>query len=512
MTANNDLDQQLNSFLREGPTELPYQSFDAVRDRTEETSQRVVFGPWRTPIMNRFFAIGVGSVAVVVVGIFLGARILWSPTPGGPGASQAAQPSTSAEQSIAEPSPSAGGGLPVGSSHVLLEEPVTITVSIPAPGWLGDVGGGFLVKNDNPDPPDGAGIIVFEGGLSVYGDPCHWETTTPDAPATTVDELVAALSAQASRDATEPMNVSVGGYFGKEITLHVPDDAVFSDCDKGYFGSWTVPGGQDPYRYHQAPGQIDEVYILDVNGTPVIIDTAYYAGTPPSDVDELRGLVESATLAVASGPTGVPVFPAPGDTSPVEPGPAVMWDNVHGGYNVTVTVQSSGWAWAENQHILLYGDSLNPPSGAGLLVFQRSDVPEDPCAWRTNPSVDTHGTAAGYVAALAGQASRDASDPVDVAVGGHPGSAITLHVPGDAVFSDCDQGVFATLTGRSFGDPLPWADRFAQGPGQIDEFWIVDPGQGVVMFDIVYGAETPQTVIDELRAMVESAVIGAYEL
>ena len=105
-------------------------------------------------------------------------------------------------------------------------------------------------------------MIVFGGDLYVYGDPCHWASTTPDTPATTVDELVAALAAQASRDASAPVDITVDGYAGKSITLHVPDDAVFSDCDRDTFGSWTVSldsaPGLDPYRYHQGPGQIDE--------------------------------------------------------------------------------------------------------------------------------------------------------------------------------------------------------------------------------------------------------------
>ena len=60
MTAHDDLDRQLNDLLRDGPTELPYQSFDAVRDRTEQTRQRVVIGLWRIPEMNKFLAIGLG--------------------------------------------------------------------------------------------------------------------------------------------------------------------------------------------------------------------------------------------------------------------------------------------------------------------------------------------------------------------------------------------------------------------------------------------------------------------
>ena len=53
MTAHHDLDRQLNAFLLDGPTSLPDSSFDAVRDRTEQTRQRVVLGPWRVPTLNK---------------------------------------------------------------------------------------------------------------------------------------------------------------------------------------------------------------------------------------------------------------------------------------------------------------------------------------------------------------------------------------------------------------------------------------------------------------------------
>ena len=73
MTAHDDLDRQLTDFLRDGPDELPYQSFDAVRDRTDQTRQRVVLGPWRVPEMNKFLVIGLGAAAVVVA-VFVGAQ------------------------------------------------------------------------------------------------------------------------------------------------------------------------------------------------------------------------------------------------------------------------------------------------------------------------------------------------------------------------------------------------------------------------------------------------------
>ena len=72
MTAPHDLDRELTAFLRDGPTELPDPSFDAVRDRMETTRQRVVLGPWRVPDMHfsARLAIGLAAVAVLaVVGI-----------------------------------------------------------------------------------------------------------------------------------------------------------------------------------------------------------------------------------------------------------------------------------------------------------------------------------------------------------------------------------------------------------------------------------------------------------
>ena len=127
--------------------------------------------------------------------------------------------------------------------------------------------------------------------------------TVPDAPAATVDAFVTALSAQASRDASEPIDVTVGGYAGKSITLHVPEDAAFAggeftDCDQGFFVSFGGPGS-DPDgldRLHQGPGQIDELWILDVDGALVIIDANYYDETPAADVEGLRAIAESATF------------------------------------------------------------------------------------------------------------------------------------------------------------------------------------------------------------------------
>jgi hypothetical protein len=220
MTAHQDLDRQLSDFLREGPTELPVQSFDAVRDRTEQTRQRVIIGPWRLPEMNKIVTIGLGAAAVVVL-VLVGAQLFGSPT-GRIGSQTTPTP---------EPSASVAGDLPEGP-HLLSEgtdSSVPITVTIAAPLWYGEPNGGGLCWGDPADtcagPPDGAGMIAFEGRkYDVYGDACHRPGPVPDTTVTTVDELVNAVAKQVHREESAPEDITVDGYAGTKIVLRMGDE------------------------------------------------------------------------------------------------------------------------------------------------------------------------------------------------------------------------------------------------------------------------------------------------
>ena len=186
-------------------------------------------------------------------------------------------------------------------SHVLSDSSdprgaIGITVTMPVNGWSGEPGGWTLETGPSGfDPPDGAGIIAFtvDKEFYVYGDPCEWKSTRPKKPASTVDDLAAALANQPSRNASAPEDITVDGYAGKKVTLHVPDDAVLSDCDEGNFATFGV-AGEDPALYVQGPGEIDEIWIVDVNGRLAVLDGGYYAGTPQNSVDELHAILRSA--------------------------------------------------------------------------------------------------------------------------------------------------------------------------------------------------------------------------
>jgi hypothetical protein len=303
MSAPRDVDRLLNSFLQEGPMELPDASYDQVRARIDQTRQRAVLGSIGVPIMNNnIVRVGLAAAAVVVIAIIAINLLPGSPTPGG-----SPSVSPSAEPSEAPPSvePSAAAGLPEGP-HVLSDgqgdttqtDHPPLTVTIPAPGWDGDVGGGILLKGHGE--PDGAGMIIFaQQEYLVFGDPCSWETT-PDTTVTTVDEFIAALSSQASRDASEPVDITVDGHTGKAITLHVSDDVDFSQCDQGIYGTWVCygnPTGQLPCGFVGLPGETSTEYIFDVDGVLMAWHTSYGPDAAPDLVSELEAIVESASFA-----------------------------------------------------------------------------------------------------------------------------------------------------------------------------------------------------------------------
>ena len=298
MTTSRDPDRLIHAFVREGAEQLDDQIYDAVRAEIDRKRQRVVIGPWRVPTMSKFLTIGLGAAAVIAV-LFLGSRFVGSPSSNVGGPAVVASPTPAS----AEPTSSAGVFLPEGPYTVIdtgaLADTPQITVTIPSSGWVSLPGFGGIQKGEDGDPPQSAMLLwatPVGTAYDVYGDPCHWASTKPESPATTPDEIAAALAAQPSRDASEPVDVTVGnGNPGKKVTLHVPSDAVFADCDQETYASYGLSGA-NPSRTHQGPGQIDELWILNANGAVAILDVMYRPDTPAAVIDEMRAIAESATF------------------------------------------------------------------------------------------------------------------------------------------------------------------------------------------------------------------------
>jgi hypothetical protein len=176
------------------------------------------------------------------------------------------------------------------------------SVEVPE-GWvaLGD-DCGFVSATADP----GIFVAALSGWVVdlVPADPCqNHEKLTPAGE--TVDELVQALLAQEQRDATTPVPVTLGGYEGMYLEWSVPTDIVVLDdeyhvegCDDGNYLSWR--GRTGGTRYQQVGGQIDQLWVLDVDGQTVVIDASYAPDAPQRLRDELAAIVQ--TLEFQTGP------------------------------------------------------------------------------------------------------------------------------------------------------------------------------------------------------------------
>ena len=223
MTAHHDLDRKLKDFLREGPEELPYQSFDAVRDRTEQIGQRVVIGPWRLPDMNKIVTIGLGA-AVVVLLVFVGAQLISGPS-GGIGSDP---PESSAPDATATPETSSAPTSAPPLTESFTSSVHGISVSYPE-GWTARAA--TEPWTDRPGVPQ-----YLDPGYDVLQDPVltdHLFLHIASQPIgdSTPEDWVAAHMASYGCTTTEP--IAVDGATGL-IGANDCDTVAVTSAGRGY--------------------------------------------------------------------------------------------------------------------------------------------------------------------------------------------------------------------------------------------------------------------------------------
>ena len=247
MTAHDDLDRQLNDFLGDGPTELPWESLDAVRARTEQTGQRVVIGSWRLPDMNKIVGFGLAAAAVVAV-VLIGSQFIGS-NPGGSGAGSSQTPEASVADPTATPEPS-----PTPASAPPLTQTFTSTlhgysVSYPE-GWTAQAA---------TEPWTDSTFPLFFGHPQadfVY-DPTLTSdlfltiASQPIGDSTPEDWAAEQMASDEGCTTTEPITVDGATGIGGE-NCHI---AVVTAAGRGYWIQlYTGDGAPAPLRRCMVPG------------------------------------------------------------------------------------------------------------------------------------------------------------------------------------------------------------------------------------------------------------------
>lgn len=269
MSTDRETTRIVRTWLEEGVTTLPERVLDNVLDQLPATHQRRSWWPpRRSPQMSRLM-LTTTAAAAVLVAVILGYNLI--PDTGGVGA-QPTPPPTPSPSASASPrllSTADGGDLSPGS-YILRGFPVGISFEVPA-AWvscsLSPVEQG-ICYTPTGDPPTALGFLIVD---NVVADPCSADEEGLDPPVgRSVDDLVTAISGLDGFKATAPLDVVVDGHPGKEFTVTAPNDPGCA------LKTWATSNRTNGV----APGEVNLLRILDVNGTRVMISGAYHPSSP----------------------------------------------------------------------------------------------------------------------------------------------------------------------------------------------------------------------------------------
>lgn len=159
------------------------------------------------------------------------------------------------------------------------------------PGWA-------AFRGVYKDGPPNAGTYValkFLAVTRVASAACDSTVFVPVED--TAEDLASALGGIQDFVVQEaPTPVSAYGYDGYHLVLEVPDlgdDQGFLGCDDGYFDGYEGPAIG---RYYQGPGQVVEFWVLDVEGTPLVIEATWFPDSPAEDVASLRAILDTVVI------------------------------------------------------------------------------------------------------------------------------------------------------------------------------------------------------------------------
>ncbi len=349
MNDDRAFERATHDWMDGGSDRTPVATIDAVllavRTTPQERHPRI---PWRTaPVFTPArLLLALAAVLVVAIPIAIGASLLGGPERGVGAPSASPSPTRSAVPSSIEtpgvfgtPRPTIGGSpiaivipppaseRPVGSS-----EPVGSALPLPASGPLapgryaiGHIAGTVLANTsiDMTLPAgwvvDGRRIVKNAGqddelALSswvvgdVFFDPCHWATSPvspldmvghehgPSDTVTIREPLTAGLAGQLGRAPSAMSQASIGGRPAVKIELTIPSGMAITACDGGQYVSWSDRGSDHAFNHFAQPGQIDDVYMVDVDRAPLTIDVSHMPGASASDLVELQAIVDSMVV------------------------------------------------------------------------------------------------------------------------------------------------------------------------------------------------------------------------
>jgi hypothetical protein len=145
------------------------------------------------------------------------------------------------------------------------------------------------------EQPERAGL-GFWIVQNVYADPCDASGVADPPLGPTVDDLVDALGSLPRHQATEPRDEMIGGLPATYLELTADEER--GDCALPGFRAWTA--GSD--LRESPPGERNRLWILDVDGTRVMVDLAIPPNADADVIAELEDVIASLRIEPATAP------------------------------------------------------------------------------------------------------------------------------------------------------------------------------------------------------------------
>ena len=180
--------------------------------------------------------------------------------------------------------------------------PLRVVYEVPFEGWSMWIG---ATKSSD----DGHVMVSITTVTNLVRHGCRDHSWADPPVGPSVDDLAAALADLAPfRVTSPPKDVTIYGYRGKYLQLTVPDlpveglgdDRRFTGCEEGTLKSWVAAIDTEPgdafYGYNAEPGRTEDFWILDIEGTRLMIEANRSPNSPRKDVAEMRAILDSIRI------------------------------------------------------------------------------------------------------------------------------------------------------------------------------------------------------------------------
>ena len=298
MATERDVTRIVQSWLRTDEHESADRVLDNVLALLDATPQRRSWWPARRFADMNITAKLATAAAAVVVAALVG--VLFLPRGTGvvsPGATPTLPPSRSASPSQSpSPAPSAvadpfppDGALASGR-YTMTRGDVRLSVDVPTSGWSSSQG--YFIGTDTDPKPDYVSFLFWDPSpKGVFVDSCAHKAGPQVGPS--IADLASAVSTMPDVTLVSgPANVTVGGRAAKLVVVKVPLDAKCPAVAEG-FDLWYGNRDNGEDRYATALGVTLRVWIIDVDGTRLMIEAETFKEAGPNTAQVVQKVIDS---------------------------------------------------------------------------------------------------------------------------------------------------------------------------------------------------------------------------